>query len=66
VPEETTNGLLLLAGQVSGIAFIVGMDALKTPATGSITGPLLGPIGLLAVAVLAATRLKESTQTAGR
>jgi cyanate permease len=65
VPEGTTNGLLLLAGQVSGIAFIVGMDALKAPATGSMSGPLLVLIGLLAVAVLAATRLKEAAQTAG-
>jgi cyanate permease len=58
-PEGTSNGLLLLAGQVSGIAFIVGMDALKSP-SGSMTTSLLILTGLLAVAFLLATRLRES------
>ncbi|TFH08059.1 MAG: MFS transporter [Candidatus Atribacteria bacterium] len=59
-PEGTSNGLLLLAGQVSGIAFIVGMDLLKSPVTGSMTWPLLGLAGLMALALLLSTRLKES------
>jgi len=59
-PEGTSNGLLLLAGQISGIAFIVGMDALKSPATGSMTLSLVILTALLAFAVLLATRLKES------
>lgn len=30
-PEGTSNGLLLLMGQISGIIFILGMDAFKSP-----------------------------------
>jgi len=59
-PEGTSNGLLLLAGQISGIVFILGMDALKSPTTGSMTLPLLILTGLMALALLLATRLKES------
>ena len=60
VPEGTSNGLLLLAGQVSGIAFIIGMDALKSPTNGSMTSSLLILTGLIAVCLLLATRLRES------
>ena len=64
-PEGTSNGLLLLAGQVSGIAFIVGMDLFKLPVTGSMTWPLLALAGLMALALLLATRLKESKVLTG-
>jgi len=57
--EEASNGLLL-AGQVSGILFILGMDALKATPSGSMTLPLLTLAGLIAVALLLSTRLKES------
>ena len=60
-PEGTSNGLLLLIGQVSGIAFIFAMDALKNPQTGSMTLSLLGLTGLLVLCAIAATRLREST-----
>jgi MFS family permease len=59
-PEGTSNGLLLLMGQISGIAFILGMDAFKSPETGSMTLPLLALIGLLVVAFIMATRLREA------
>ena len=59
-PEGTSNGLLLLMGQISGILFIFGMDAFKSPATGSMTTSLLVLIGLLFVGLLVATRLRES------
>jgi MFS family permease len=58
-PEGTSNGLLLLVGQISGIAFIVGMDALKAPDK-SMTLSLVILAGLLAVGLLLATRLRES------
>ncbi len=58
-PEGTSNGLLLLMGQISGIAFIIGMDALKSTTTGSMTTSLLILIGLMVVSLLLATRLKE-------
>ncbi len=58
-PEGTSNGLLLWMGQVSGIAFILAMDALKDPVSGSMTPSLIGLTALLAVCVLVATRLRE-------
>ncbi len=58
-PEGTSNGMLLLMGQISGIAFILGMDAFKSPETGSMRLPLIVLIGLMVLAVLLTTRLKE-------
>ena len=65
-PEGTSNSLLILMGQVSGIAFIVGMDALKYPATGSMTMPLLVQAGLMVGAAGLALLLRESPVCAGR
>lgn len=59
-PEGTSNGLLLLMGQISGIIFILGMDSLKSPETGSMTASLLVLIILMAVTMILSTRLKES------
>jgi len=64
-PEGTSNGLLLLMGQVSGILFIFGMDAFKSPATGSMTTSLLVLLGLMVIALLVATRLRESEVLSG-
>jgi MFS family permease len=58
-PEGTSNGLLLLMGQISGIAFIIGLDSFKSAVTGSMTAPLLALIGMLVVGLLLSTRLKE-------
>jgi MFS family permease len=65
-PEGTSNSLLILMGQVSGIAFIVGMDALKDPATGSMTMPLLVQAGLMVGAAGLAVLLRESPVCADR
>jgi sugar phosphate permease len=59
-PEGTSNGLLLLMGQISGILFIFGMDSLKSPETGSMTLPLMGLIGLMVLSLVLCTRLRES------
>ena len=59
VPEGTSNGLLLLAGQVSGILFIVGMDVLKAPGTGSMTLSLVILTGLLVLCLVVASRFRE-------
>jgi cyanate permease len=64
-PEGTSNGMLLLMGQISGIVFIFGMDSLKNPDTGSMTTSLVLLAGLLVVALLCSTRLKESTLLSG-
>ena len=61
VPEATSNGLLLLVGQISGILFIFGMDYFKVTKTGSMTSSLLILIGLMALSVYLSTRLKESS-----
>jgi MFS family permease len=58
-PEGTSTGLLLLMGQVSGIAFIFGMDIFKT-SSGSMTPSLIVMIGLMVLSLLVATRLHES------
>jgi cyanate permease len=59
-PEGTSNGLLLLMGQISGIAFILGLDSFKSPATGSMTMPLLALIGLLVICLIFGIQLKEA------
>ena len=64
-PEGTSNGLLLLMGQISGIAFIFGMDSLKSPTTGSMTLSLVILIGLMVLGVLLCTRLAESALMTG-
>jgi len=64
-PEGTSNGLLLLMGQISGIAFIFGMDMLKSPETGSMSLPLAILIGLVLIGLLLSTRLRESDMMTG-
>jgi len=61
VSEGTSNGFLLLMGQISGIAFIFGMDFFKSPVTGSMTRPMIVLIGLMVLGVFISTRLREST-----
>ncbi len=58
--EGTSNGLLLLMGQISGIAFIFGMDSFKSTLTGSMTRPLVVLIGLMVISIFLSLRLKES------
>ncbi len=58
--EGTSNGMLLLMGQISGIAFIFGMDSMKSSATGSMTRSLVVLIALMVVSILMSLRLKES------
>jgi len=64
-PEGTSNGLLLLMGQISGIVFILAMDSFKSPVTGSMTSPLSVLIGLMVLSLLVSTRLRESALTTG-
>jgi len=59
--EGSSNGLLLLMGQISGIAFIFGMDIFKSKTDGSMSNPLMVLIGLMVLSIIASTRLKEST-----
>jgi MFS family permease len=59
--EGTSNGMLLLMGQISGIAFIFGMDIFKSALTGSMTRSLILMIALMVISILMSFRLKEST-----
>jgi MFS family permease len=58
--EGTSNGMLLLMGQISGIAFIFGMDFFKSSITGSMTRSLVFLIGLMVLSILMSFTLKES------
>lgn len=64
-PEGTSNGLLLMMGQISGILFIVGMDLFKDPVTHSMNSSLIILIGLMVVSFLMGLRLKESKMVKG-
>jgi len=64
--EGTSNGMLLLMGQISGIAFIFGMDSLKSAATGSMTRSLIFLIGLMVLSILISFKLKESIILTGQ
>jgi len=59
--EGSSNGLLLLMGQISGIAFIFGMDIFKTKTDGSMSNPLMVLIGLMVISLIVSTRLRESS-----
>jgi hypothetical protein len=65
VSEGTSNGFLLLMGQVSGIAFIFGMDGFRSSLTGSMTMPLTVLIILMVIGFILSARLKESDFLAG-
>lgn len=65
VSEGTSNGFLLMMGQVSGIAFIFGMDGFKSPVTGSMTLPLSVLIILMIISFLLSVRLRESALLTG-
>jgi len=59
-PEGTSNTLLLLMGQVSGIVFILGMDALRIRPSGAMTTSLLILIVLSLMNLILAVTLPES------
>ena len=60
ISEGTSNGFLLLMGQISGIALIFGMDIFKDAATGSMTKPLILLLAFMVLAVILSLFLKES------
>ena len=59
-PEGTSNTLLLLMGQVSGILFILGMDMLRVRPSGAMTTSLIILTALSLLNVLLAVTLPES------
>jgi MFS family permease len=59
-PEGTSNTLLLVMGQISGIVFILGMDALRIRPSGAMTTSLLILIALSLLNFVLAVTLPES------
>lgn len=58
-PEGTSSGILMMMGQISGIIFIFGMDALKSSKTDSMTIPMNILIMLMLLTVILCVKLKE-------
>jgi MFS family permease len=58
-PEATSQGLLVMAGQIAGIIFIFGMDMFRTE-SGSMTPFLIVMIALAAVNIVLTLKLRES------
>jgi MFS family permease len=58
-PEATSQGLLLLAGQISGILFIFGMD-IATADGASKTPAMVVFLALVLICIFIAVKLKES------
>ncbi|HUV27069.1 MAG TPA: MFS transporter [Anaerolineales bacterium] len=65
-PEGTSNGMLLMMGQISGILFILGMDSFKNQETGSMTASLVVLAALMLIGLLLATRLKVAKLLVGK
>jgi MFS family permease len=59
-PEATSQGLMIMAGQVSGILFILGMDTFRAGPDASMTGSMVAFLALTAVVIALACFLKES------
>lgn len=59
-PESTSQGLILLSGQVSGVIFIYGMDAFRSATTHSMTPFLIVFIVLGTLNLLMGSLMKES------
>jgi cyanate permease len=64
VPEATCQGLLIWAGQISGILFIYGMDVFRTP-SGAMTPSLVGLMALCVLTFLVLLGMKESPAFTG-
>lgn len=64
--EGTSNGLLFLMGQISGIAMIFGMDLFKSPGNGSMTKPLIILIAAMILCLVISFKLKESALLQGQ
>jgi MFS family permease len=58
-PEGTSNSLLLVMGQLSGIAFIFGMEVFRSP-SGAMTPSLLVLIGLMVICLALSFFLRAS------
>ncbi|MEJ2169505.1 MAG: MFS transporter, partial [Desulfobacterales bacterium] len=62
-PEATSQGVLMLSGQIAGIIFILGMDHFRTE-SGSMTPFMIFLVGLSLLNILLSLLLKESQEVA--
>jgi cyanate permease len=65
-PEATSQGLMIMAGQISGILFILGMDAFRDGPDAPMTGSMVAFIVLTGVIIVLASLLRESAMIRGR
>jgi len=59
-PESTSQGIILLSGQISGILFIYAMDRFRDPVTGSMAPFMIAFLVFMVLSAVAAAFLKES------
>lgn len=59
-PESTSQGLIMLSGQISGVIFIYGMDLFRSGTTHAMTPFMLVFIALTILNVVFGTLLRES------
>ncbi|MHA1300275.1 MAG: MFS transporter [Candidatus Helarchaeota archaeon] len=59
VPEATSNGILMMVGQIGGILFILGLEDLKIPSTGDYFPALLVQAILLLIVLVLLLFAKE-------
>jgi len=58
-PEGTSNSLQMVMGQISDVIVNFGMDALKSPSTGEMTGSLVALLGLTALCIVFSALIRE-------
>lgn len=60
-PEGTSNSVLWVMGQISGIVFIFMMDMFKSPETGAMTPSMIVLIVLMILSIILCLKLRESS-----
>jgi MFS family permease len=61
-PEATSQGLMVMAGQISGILFVLGMDALRAGPDQPMTASMVVFLALTAILIGLASLLRESSK----
>jgi sugar phosphate permease len=59
-PESTSQGIIILSGQISGIVFIYAMDRFRDPVTGSMAPFMIAFLVFMVLSAVAAAFMKES------
>ncbi len=59
-PESTSQGVIVLAGQVAGVIFIFAMDGLRSGTGGSMSTSMLGFIAMTIAMIVLTSLLRES------